>query len=440
MYWVERRPIPLTPLEIEDYRVKDSIQVVKASKSYKDSIDQINNEVTIGKILLTGYNRSYSYENYRLYFNSLINTLNYNTVEGFAPKLTVTYTRLEEEKVKYRISPEIRYGFANERAQASVNGTYFFPDKHFSRLSLGFGRNVFQFNPDNPITPYLNAYNTLFVGRNFMKIYEKSFVNASFRRELVNGLMLTTGLAYEDRNPMFNNSNYTFNITGDNPARFTPNNPDNLITGPGATATQRAFLTDLSLRIRFDQQYIDRPDGKIIFPSKYPTLYVNYRGGWPVFNTTVDFHELQLRVVDDFSFGLLGDLTWAAVGGYFLSNNSMDFNDFHHFNGNQIYLSTLSPYNFQTLDYYRYSTNQRYLELHAEHHFNEFFFNKIPGIRKLNLQTVLSTHMLTSPGVGNYMEFGVGIEHIFRFLRVDYYRGYRQGSIERAGFRVGAGF
>jgi len=39
VYWKTIRPVPLTAIEVEDYRVKDSIRVVKESVPYKDSVD-----------------------------------------------------------------------------------------------------------------------------------------------------------------------------------------------------------------------------------------------------------------------------------------------------------------------------------------------------------------------------------------------------------------
>ncbi|MEQ9008667.1 MAG: DUF5686 family protein, partial [Ekhidna sp.] len=90
--------------------------------------------------------------------------------------------------------------------------------------------------------------------------------------------------------------------------------------------------------------------------------------------------------------------------------------------------------------FYQFSTTKPYLEAHYEHHFNEFIFNKIPLVKKLNLQAVASANYLTNETIGQYVELGAGIEHIFKFMRVDYYWAFRNSDFFGSGFRVGVGF
>jgi len=55
IYWNSIRPVPLSTEEISDYIKKDSIQIVRKSKSYLDSIDAISNKFKLTN-LFTGYN------------------------------------------------------------------------------------------------------------------------------------------------------------------------------------------------------------------------------------------------------------------------------------------------------------------------------------------------------------------------------------------------
>ena len=61
-------------------------------------------------------------------------------------------------------------------------------------------------------------------------------------------------------------------------------------------------------------------------------------------------------------------------------------------------------------------------------------------MKKLNLQAVASANYLTTETIGNYVELGAGIEHIFKFMRVDYYWAFQDGSAFANGFRIGVGF
>ena len=113
--------------------------------------------------------------------------------------------------------------------------------------------------------------------------------------------------------------------------------------------------------------------------------------------------------------------------------------DYRHFNGNRtIYAGGFGG--FQLLDYYLYSTNNAYLEAHYSHHFNGFILNKLPFIRQGKLQEVVNINYLHTRESKNYLEVGVGLEHIFKILRADIYTGFQSGKKVRTGLRLGFGF
>ena len=107
--------------------------------------------------------------------------------------------------------------------------------------------------------------------------------------------------------------------------------------------------------------------------------------------------------------------------------------------GNQTIL-TGNFSNFQLLDYYRFSTNNTYLEAHYDHHFNGFFFDRVPLLRKLKWQEVASLNYLTTAQAGHYLELGAGVEHIFKVVRVDFYSALQSGQRLGTGLRIGVGF
>ena len=50
-YWNTLRPVPLTREEFTDYIKKDSIQTLKKSKIYRDSVDTKNNTFKFGNLI-----------------------------------------------------------------------------------------------------------------------------------------------------------------------------------------------------------------------------------------------------------------------------------------------------------------------------------------------------------------------------------------------------
>ena len=445
-YWKKIRPIPLTAIETEDYRVKDSIRVVKESVPYKDSVDRERSKLNITNVFLTGYTHYNSVDEVYWTTPAIINTLQYNTVEGFVPELQPTFFIQEDERTKYWVRPSLRYGFSNERFNAKLEGSYRLLDNKFTRFYLGGGRYVAQFDENESITPFINSYVSLVSGENYMKIFEKSFGYARFQQELKNGVLFTGGLEYASRDTLSNTTTFTW--ARDAEVNFTSNVPVNeeLSTRGEGNSTaafdrHQALIATAQFRIRFKQRYATRPDRKFIYSSKYPELTFIYKKAIPAVGSDLNYDFLELRVTDEIPLGLVGQSNLAIAMGGFLNDESLTFVDFRHFAGNQTSLSQVGKsFKFELLPFYQFSTSERFLEAHYEHHFNEFIFNKVPLIKKLNFQAVASANYLTTPTLGNYIELGAGVEHIFKFMRVDYYWAYRDGNLFARGFRIGVGF
>jgi hypothetical protein len=438
-YWKNIRPVPLTELEVEDYQVKDSIRLVKESVPYKDSVDNETNKLTLGNIFLGGYTHSNSIDEMYWSLPAVISIFQFNTVEGFVPEIQPTIWKQIDGRTKYFIRPAIRYGFSNEKFHAKLEGSYRKLDNKFTRFYGGGGRYISQFDESESITPFINSYVTLVGGENFMKIFQKSFGYVRFQQELKNGILLNTKLEYAQRDTLTNTSDFTW--SPDDKVNFTSNQPANMELAQTGFSRHQAMILEATFRFRFKQTYATRPDVKFVYSSKYPEVFLTYKKGIKALGSDVNFDFVQVRVTDDMKMGLVGTSSYAVGGGAFLNDDALTFVDFQHFAGNQTSLSQVGkPMKFELLPFYQFSTTKPYLEAHYEHHFNEFIFNKIPLVKKLNLQAVASANYLTNETIGNYVELGAGIEHIFKFMRVDYYWAFRNGDFFGSGFRIGVGF
>lgn len=435
IYWKQVRPIPLSKIEIQDYKLKDSIQVIKESRPYKDSVDAIRNKLTFGNLFFTSYTYFNSYKERYINFPTLLEAVQYNAVEGLVANMEMSITQKNDRTTKYRISPGIRYGFANKQIQAKVEGFKLVNRKKSEFLLGGIGRYVYQINESNPISGFNNTYFSLVEGENYARLYQKAFAYGGYQRELINGILFTGKLTYAYRQPLQNHAEYNFRDKD-----FAPNIAINEEVPTTDFLNHEALSASIRIKYRIAQKYIDRPDMKINLKSKYPDLYLVYRKGIPLIGSDVDYDLLKIGADHEVILGLTGTSKFSVWGGAFLNKNKMYFLDFEHFNGNRTYLRQNGENSFQLLEYYRFSTQERFLQAHYEHHFNEFIFNKIPLVKQLNLQAVGSFNYLTTPTAGQYFEFGAGIEHIFKFFRVDFYTSLRNGNYAGSGIRVGAGF
>ncbi len=438
-YWQRVRPIQLTKIEVEDYALKDSIRSVKESKPYKDSVDAVKNIPTLGNIFLSGYEHSKAIKERYWSVPSILGFLQYNTVEGFVPEIKPTFRKEENRRIKYWIRPAMRYGFSNNRFNAKLEGSYRKLDKKFTQYYAGGGRYTSQFNEKAIISPLINSSLTLLSGDNYLKFFEKSFGYVGFEQEVKNGIFFRGNLEYASRQALPNTTTYSWART--KKLNFTRNAPANEELSDTGFAPHQALIATATLRFRIKQTYESRPEERIIFPSKYPEFTLIYKKAINAFSADLKYDFIALQIQDDISFGLVGKSIWKMAGGSFLNKSKLTFVDFMHFSGNETYFRRVSNHlNFQLLPFYRFSTSKPFFEGHYEHHFNEFIFNKIPLVKKLNLQAVASLNYLYTDTIGNYLELGAGIEHIFKFLRVDYLWAFRKGNFFERGIRLGIGF
>ncbi|MHC2993673.1 hypothetical protein OB13_19600 [Pontibacter sp. HJ8] len=442
-YWAEIRPVPLTQEETRDYHKKDSLEVIRESRVYKDSVDRIRNKPSFGSFFLRGYTYSNTYEEKYYNLDPLLSftggpsILQYNTVEGVVANVGLNFRKNFEDRRRYEIEPTVRYGFSNEKLNVKLRLSYTYNPIRRSSVTVEGGRFVDQINSTEPISPFANTVYTLLLERNYLKLYQRDFGRINYRSELLNGVTVLASLDYSNRMPLQNTTDYTFREgsgTG-----FTSNVPENAELADASFEEHQALTAAFTVSFRPGMEYISRPDRKINIGSRWPTISLGYRGGIKALGGDVQYHTLALRISDELSLGLVGSSEFSFTGGTFWGKQDMQLMDYRHFNGNRTVFAGVYT-GFQLLDYYRYSTNNRYLEGHFEHHFNGFLFNKIPLFRRLKWQEVVSLHYLNTIESENYFELGLGIEHIFKVLRVDFMTSFQQGQKAYTGLRVGLGF
>ncbi len=443
-YWEDVRPIPLTEEEISDYKTKDSLQVIVESKPYKDSIDRVRNKFSISNLFFNDYTYSRTFERKFYSIDPLVgvlqynSVLQYNTVEGVVLNPEIRFRKSWENRKYYEVIPTVRYGFSSEKVYANLKASYQYHPLKRGIISLEGGKFVSQFNSNNPISTFWNSVYTLTAERNYLKLYEKRYVKLEEKSEIINGMNITVTAEFADRHELFNNADFKFKDFRDR--NFTPNLPVNAELTDASFGRNQALTTNINLTFRPGQQYISRPNRKINLPSKYPTFAVAYTKGFKnVLGSDVDFDRVAGFISDEVNMGLLGSSEYWVSGGTFLNNSRMWLMDYRHFNGNRTaYAGGFGG--FQLLDYYLYSTNNSYFEGHYSHHFNGFILNKLPFIRQGKLQEVVNINYLRTRESKNYLEIGVGLEHIFKILRADIYTGFEYGNKVRTGFRFGFGF
>ncbi len=440
LFWRGIRPVPLTDEELNDYIKKDSIQQLRKSKPYLDSLDRKNNRFKLLDVLF-GYTYENSFEKWDLSYKGPLPGVNYNTVQGWNGNIGLTFFQAYgETRSRYlRIHSTFEYGVSDQRLRPTAGITYNYNRNNNSFVGFFAGNAATQYNRSEPISPLINSIATLFFERNYMKVFDLTYVKANWGQELFNGLYLHASTGYEKRKPLFNTTDYV--VIPNDEVDFTVNNPrpsENGIT-PVDILPHDIIKSKLNAYVTFGQKYYSYPDGKVnMGGNKYPRLRLEFENGLGASLSDYNYSQLNAYVAQNVSLGNKGRLIYRLKGGTFFNGDDISFADYQHFNGNQTRVGTSSTYSevFNLLPYYQLSTNQSFFEGHLEHNFRGWILGKVPGINKLNFNLVAGVHMLSIDGKKPYSEYSLGIDNLgwgkFRFLRLDYVRSYYNGVTDGA--------
>ena len=449
-YWDTTRPVPLEPEEKMDYQVKDSIFLVNKdslqSKSSVDSLNKKQGKLKVYDVFWKGLHRTkYTVNgNHNWGIESLIQGLEYNTVEGLVVNFNPYYSRyLKKIKTNFTFEPNLRYGFSNTHLNAWAD-LYFRTrdwetDKKLKRQTwiISGGKRVSQFNKANPITTSTNSINTLIWGDNFMKIYENYFAALNFSKRYESGFRFNVNALYEDRMPLENTTDFV--IFKRDSANKIPNYPVEKLSSQ--FLRHQAFIVSIDVSIKPGQKYIQYPNRKMSLGSNYPTLSFNYTKGIKnIFGSDADFDKWGLSINDDKNFKLAGLFKYKIGIGGFLNTHKVFIQDYQHFNGNRSTRASDYLNSFQFAKYYANSTRSSFYTFgHLEHHFNGLITNKIPLFKRLNWNLVAGSNAFYVNGKNNYIEIFGGLENILKIFRVDFVVAYTNGNKGMSGIKIGTG-
>lgn len=438
VFWNTLRPVPLTKEEVSDYKLKDSIKLIRKSKKYLDSIDAKGNKFGFLDPL-TGYTFRNSYKNRSFSYNGPLLQTGFNTVQGFYTSAGFSYfEQLNEEGKWWNAGVNFNYAFSEKKLRPTFYFTKKWNNISRPRLNISGGIETPQFNGRQPIFKLNNTISSLFYRQNYLKIYEKTSAKVRYSEEIKNGIYFSTSLEYAKRTPLFNTTDYSFakqDVNG-----FTSNNPLDPTDFTNAAFTEHNIATlNVGTTFVIGQKYLSYPDRKFnVGESKFPTISLNYIKRFGSDNSNLNSDLFIANIRQDLNAGNFGRFQYHLRAGAFLEKKDIAFMDKLQANGNQLLFPIDRELNsFNLLEYYKYYTNDKYAEMHLEHNFRGAILGKIPLLNKLSFHLVAGGKALFMADKHPYTEYSVGLSNLgfgkWRFLRVEYVSA-RYGGIKERGF------
>ena len=236
-------------------------------------------------------------------------------------------------------------------------------------------------------------------------------------------------------------------------------------TGTG-DGRQTITTSEAAAHFRYapNEQYYQGKRYRVPIFNKYPIFQVTYGVGLKnVFGGDYNYHQLQVNLFKRFYSTPLGYTDAELEGTKYWGTLPFPLLNIHR--ANQTYSYQLSAYNL--MNFLEFVSDQS-VSLNVAHYFNGFFFNKIPGLRRLKWREVVTFKALygrLSDGnqpdsnptllqfptdntgqrltyrLGNqpYIEASVGIGNIFKLFRVDLVRRLTyldHPNVSRVGIRA----
>jgi hypothetical protein len=266
---------------------------------------------------------------------------------------------------------------------------------------------------------------------------EDFFLAFLFRRNPADKLSMVEEYKFYYEHEWFNGFSNTLNIihrnlypVGDNVFQLNVEDAEgsHIVTETAITSTEIRLDTRLAYKERFLLGEFER----VSLGAKYPILEIRYGYGVPrAIGGDNEFHRLQLGLSHWFNILNLGWSKYIIEGGRIFGTVPFPLLKLHE--GNETYF--FDEYSFNMMNYFEF-VSDKYLSVYYTHHFDGYFFNRVPFFRKLKWREVAfakglvggldkanrdfsvfpkGMYTLDKP----YFEAGAGIENIFKIIRVD---------------------
>ncbi len=400
-YWEIHRHVPLTKQEHGIDEMVDSL--------YNDPVFKLYKKVAYA--LATGY---YPLKNIEI--GDLTSMFSYNPVEHYRFGLAMRTTNDFSKKIE--LGGRVAYGTRDEKFKYAFLTRINLSQKKRALLSLFYSYDIEQIGVAPNVAAVGSTFGTLFrtgplnqltfvekVGFNLEKDYKKDFVFfTGFERKEYSAL----GKSNYERINFNNHSVQEVNVIK---------------------------TSEFVVRARWckDEEFIASVYDRASISSRYPAISIQGVFGLKgVLGGDYSYQKLEALVSHKTNLGLLGRIQYGVYAGYTFGSAAYPFLKVHE--GNQTYWFQSTTFN--RMNFFEFISD-KYIGAYAEQHFGGLMLDRIPLLKKLQWRWVASGRLLygaisqrnidemilpeTTKSFGNipYSEASIGLENIFKVLRID---------------------
>ncbi|HNQ83087.1 MAG TPA: DUF5686 family protein [Bacteroidales bacterium] len=397
-WWLVNRPDSLTDTEEQIYEMIDSVKNVPAYKYYEKAV----------LLLGTGYLVTGNFE-----IGPLYKFVSFNSIEGL--RLRAGGRTSNKFSRKLMLEGHAAYGTKDRQWKYAAGMTYMVGKNPRRSVNLSYRYDMEQLGQDP------NAFS------------EDNFFASFFRRSPADKLTMVSELKTSYEHEWFTGFSNAIRFIrrevyslGDE--KFIINKFGKQILDNSLVAGEIQLYTRFAYRERFLYGEFERTS----LGTKYPVAELIYSYGIPGFaGSDVEYHRIQFKLKQRFNVANIGWSKYILEAGKTWGRLPYPFLKIHE--GNETFFYYTESGNL--MNYYEFISD-RYASLFYIHHFDGWFLNKIPLMRKLKWREVVhgravwgamtqeNLHYSVLPANSGelrkpYFEVGTGIENIFKVGRID---------------------
>ena len=405
--WATLRPVALNEKEL---RIQEMVDSLEAQPFYQ-------NMRKLTYFATTGY-----WPIHKIELGSVASLVSANPVENL--RVAVALRTSNEFSKRLELGGRLAYGFGDERFKYNLKLRYNITPQKRGMLTAYYNYDIEQIGQAPTASSMGTSFVTFLSTAPFDKLTFVQKTGVSLEKDVKKDLILYGAFEWKNYTPL-------------GLATYQQ------LSGPDTIQISQLTATELTTRIRWtkDEEFLSGSFDRTALRSPYPILsFQGIFGFKDVFGSNYSYQKYEFQFEHNTQLGVLGRMRYGFTLGYINGTTAYPLLKVHE--GNQslwLLNSTFNMVNFIEF------ISDRYVIGFAENRWEGLFFDRIPLIKASKIRLITTERIMLgslSPkhnqalivpdfvrpfnGVP-YVEVGIGIENIFKVIRIDFlYRATHQ--------------
>lgn len=347
---------------------------------------------------------------------NLYSAYNKNVVEGHRVRLTLRSSKAFSKNV--RITAYGAYGFKDKKFKYGTSLRWKLNNSNYEVLELGYKKDIDQLALGNTQFDFGRSLAMLMANRPVDKLNMVHRAQVNYTRDWDVNLRTKVGASWTQLTPM-GNLKYTLR-------------PVDGVQGKSLNSVS-AFESSYSVIFTKEEKFINGSNRRISLGSKYPVIGLTHTiGAYRLDKQYRMYNKSDVSVRQTIRLGVAGKIRYRLYAGKVFQSAPLPFLEIHR--GSESYY--LQKEGFNLMQYYEFISDE-WVGFNFEHQLQGLIMDRIPLINRLKIRTVYGVKAVLgnyakrnqgpimlpsfsqSLGGKPYAEVSVGIENLFKFIRVD---------------------